>query len=70
MTYTIKYGKIVIMRGGNMKILFRFYKKADKKLNRILIPKFIIDKYGREFYLEIMEDETIILRPIKKESEK
>lgn len=53
-----------------MKILFRFYKKADKKLNRILIPKFIIDKYGREFYLEIMEDETIILRPIKKESEK
>lgn len=53
-----------------MKILFRFYKKADKKLNRILIPKFIIDKYGREFYLEITEDETIILRPIKKESEK
>ena len=53
-----------------MKKLFTFYKKADKTMNRILIPKFIIDKYGREFYLDVMEDDTIILRPIKKESEK
>ena len=55
-----------------MKTLFTFYKKADKRMNRILIPKFIIDKYGREFYIDIMEDETIILRPAnkKKESEK
>jgi len=49
-----------------MKVLFRFYKKADKALNRIVIPKFIIDKYGREFYLELLEDETIKLVPIKK----
>lgn len=53
-----------------MKRLFRFYKKADKTLNRILIPKFIIDKYGREFYIDIMEDETIRLTPKnEKESE-
>ena len=49
-----------------MKRLFRFYKKADKVMNRILIPKFIIDKYGREFYIDIMEDETIILTPKEK----
>lgn len=63
---------MIIMRGGNMKTLFTFYKKADKTMNRILLPKFIIEKYGREFYLDIMEDETIILRPKnknKKESE-
>ena len=50
-----------------MKKLFTFYKKADKTMNRIIIPKIIIDKYGREFNLDIMEDETIILRPINKE---
>lgn len=49
-----------------MKVLFRFFKKADKVLNRIVIPKFIIDKYGRDFYLEILEDETIRLVPVKK----
>lgn len=48
-----------------MKPLFRFMKRADKTLNRIVIPKFIIDKYGRDFYLEIYEDETIKLVPIK-----
>lgn len=52
-----------------MKKLFTFYKKADKVMNRILIPKIIIEKYGREFYLDIMEDETIILRPVNKEKE-
>jgi hypothetical protein len=55
------------MQGGNMKRLFRFYKKADKTMNRILIPKFIINKYGREFFIDIMEDESILLTPITKE---
>lgn len=50
-----------------MKRLFRFYKKADKTMNRILIPKIIINKYGREFFIDIMEDESILLTPIKKE---
>jgi hypothetical protein len=58
------------MRGGYMKRLFRFYKKADKTLNRILIPKFIIEKYGREFFIDIMEDETIMLTPKITEVEK
>lgn len=53
-----------------MKRLFRFYKKADKTLNRILIPKFIIEKYGREFFIDIMEDETIMLTPKIEEIEK
>lgn len=49
-----------------MKKLFTFYKKADKQMNRILIPKIIVEKYGREFYLDVMDDDTIILRPVKK----
>lgn len=52
-----------------MKKLFTFYKKADKKMNRILIPKFIIEKYGREFYLDVMDNDTIILRPVSKKEE-
>lgn len=50
-----------------MKVLLRFHKKADKDKNRIIIPKFIIEKYGREFYLEYCNDETIKLVPISKE---
>lgn len=48
-----------------MKMLFRFMKRADATKNRIIIPKFIIDKYGRDFYLELYDDETIKLVPIK-----
>lgn len=48
-----------------MKMLFRFMKRADKEKNRIIVPKFIIDKYGRDFYLEVYEDGTIKLIPIK-----
>lgn len=50
-----------------MKLLFKFMKRADKEKNRIIIPKFIIDKYGNEFYLEYYSDETIKLVPVKKE---
>jgi hypothetical protein len=49
------------------KVLFTFYKKADKVLNRILIPKFIIDTYGRDFYLKIYDDGSMMLIPKKKE---
>lgn len=49
-----------------MKTLYRFFKHADKTLNRIIIPKFIIDNYGRDFYLEVLEDGTIKLVPVKK----
>ena len=52
-----------------MKLLFKFKKRADKTLNRIVIPKFIIDKYGRDFYLEIYDDETIKLVPLEKKGD-
>lgn len=46
--------------------MLRFLKHADKVRNRIIIPKFIIDKYGRDFYLEVYPDGMMKLIPIKK----
>ena len=43
-----------------------YQKNADKVMNRIIIPKVFIDKYGRNFSLEVYEDKLII-RPMKKE---
>lgn len=48
-----------------MKTLFTFMKHADKQKNRIIIPKFIIDNYGRDFILEVLEDGTMKLIPSK-----
>lgn len=45
-------------------MIFRFFKKVDKA-NKLFLPKVAIDKFGKEFYLEIHEDK-IILIPIKK----
>lgn len=42
-----------------------FQKNVDKTLNKMVIPKFFVDKFGRSFYMEIYEDK-IILKPIKK----
>ena len=42
-----------------------FQKNADKVMNRILLPKFFIEKHGNQFYMEIYEDK-IVLKPIKK----
>ena len=52
--------------GKEPKELFTFMKRADKQLNRILIPKFIIDNYGRDFYLKIYDDGSMKLIPIIK----
>lgn len=49
-----------------MQPILRFMKHADKDKNRIILPKTIIDKYGYDFYLEIYEDGTMKLIPIKK----
>jgi len=49
-----------------MQPILRFMKHADKDKNRIILPKTIIDKYGHDFYLEIYEDGTMKLIPIKK----
>jgi hypothetical protein len=48
--------------------MLRFMKRADKERNRIIIPKFIIDKFGRDFYLEVnIENGSMKLIPIKNE---
>ncbi|MBR1653660.1 MAG: hypothetical protein IJ690_02020 [Clostridia bacterium] len=48
-----------------MKVLFKYFKKIDLK-NRIVIPKFLVEKYGKDYYLEYCDDETIRLVPVKK----
>ena len=58
------------MIGGEiMKKVQRFFKRAEISKNRIIIPKFYIDKYGRDFYMEI-DEEKIIITPIKKKEGK
>lgn len=44
-------------------------KRADKTLNKIIIPKFIIEKFSRDFLMEIYEDGTMVLKPIMKKNE-
>jgi hypothetical protein len=41
------------------------YKKADKVLNRIVLPKKFIDEYGYEYSMEVYEDK-IVLIPIRR----
>lgn len=51
------------------KVLFTFMKRADMTRNRIVIPKFIIDNYGRDFYFYVYDDGSIRMLPIKKLNE-
>lgn len=41
-----------------------YQKNAESSKNKIVIPKKCIDKWGREFYMEIYSDK-IVLRPVK-----
>ena len=52
------------------KVLFRFAKKADLAQGRIIIPKFIIDNFGRYFYFDVYDDGTIKVIPIEKLNKK
>ena len=46
----------------------KFMKRAEKDKNRIIIPKFVIDNFGRDFYMEINEQNgTMVITPIKYE---
>jgi hypothetical protein len=36
-------------------MLFRLFKRVDK-VNKLFMPKQVIEKFGREFYLEVYED--------------
>jgi hypothetical protein len=50
------------------KVLIRFMKHADMR-NKIIIPQSIVDAYGKDFYLEVYDDGTIRLTPIKDKKE-
>lgn len=45
--------------------LITYQKNAGIIDNRVVIPKFFIDKHGREFYMEVYKDK-IVLKPIKR----
>ena len=45
-------------------MILRLIKKLDFH-NAILIPKKIVEKFGKEYYMEIYEDK-IVLIPVKK----
>lgn len=45
-------------------MIMRFFKKVDGR-NTILLPKKIIEKMGKEYFMEIYDDK-IILIPVKK----
>lgn len=49
-----------------MKLIRKWLKKTDIARNRMVIPKILVKKYGREFYLEWCEDDIIRIIPIKK----
>lgn len=48
------------------KVLFRFMKRADATRNRIIIPKVIIDNFGRDFYFDVYDDGVIRMIPIER----
>jgi hypothetical protein len=48
------------------KLLIRIMKKLDYK-NRLLLPKIIMDNIkAKDYYVELYDDESIALVPIKK----
>lgn len=49
-----------------MKLIKKWFKKTDDTRNRMVIPKLLVKKYGREFYLEWYEEDIIKIVPIKK----
>ena len=54
------------MMGKKEEPIFIYQKNADKVLNRIIIPKAFIDKYGRNFYMIGYKDK-IVIKPIIEE---
>ncbi len=49
---------------GEKKMIERLFKRANS-LNQILMPRAVIRKMGKEFYMEIYKDK-IVLVPVKK----
>ena len=44
----------------------RFMKNAEKSMNKIVLPKVCVDKWGYSYYLEVY-DNYMKLIPIRKE---
>lgn len=57
------------MEKQNQEPILMLQKHADKTLNKIIIPKFIIENFSRDFVMKIYEDGTMVLKPIVKSSE-
>lgn len=57
------------MEKQNQEPILMLQKHADKTLNKIIIPKFIIENFSRDFVMKIYEDGTMVLKPIVKRSE-
>lgn len=47
--------------------ILRLMKNAERTTNKITLPKVAVEKFGKQFYMEIYEDK-IVLIPIKKGS--
>ena len=43
-----------------------YQKKAEKEKNKVVIPKFFVNKWGYDYYMYVYNDK-IILEPINKE---
>ena len=41
-----------------------FQKNVDKTVNKMIIPRFFVKKYGTRFYMDVYEDKLVI-RPMK-----
>lgn len=53
-----------------MKLIKRWFKRAEVQKNRIIIPKVIVKEFGNEFYLEWYENDIIKIVPIKNNKNK
>ena len=59
------------MTNKDKKPIITYHKKADKGVNKIIIPKAIIESWGNEFIMEVYEDKMVLipLSKLKKEEE-
>lgn len=48
------------------KPMIKLQKNTEKTTNKMRIPKFVVEKWGNKYYMEVYED-YIKLIPIKKE---
>lgn len=50
-------------------LLMKFFKKAERTFGKIVLPKYCIEKFGYEYFLEVYED-YIKLVPANKNNSK